>query len=300
MNALVTQEPVSAETLEQVLGTGDLSKLTSAQRVEYMTRTCQSLGLNPLTRPFRFLTFQGQTQMYATRDCADQLRASRKISLAVIDKSIEGEVYTVTVRARTPDGREDEDIGAVAFARLVGEARANATMKAITKAKRRATLSICGLGYLDESEVDTLPGAMTFDAEDRAPIVTRDMAQRERINEEVPLQPAAAAMPRPPRKVEEPPKKQVERTDAQWEAWLDKLKAACEILQRRSEVEEVAARPTVSDALASPDTPPFVKREIDSILFENFRRFPEEPEALDDDPFAPGLEITGQEKLAAG
>ena len=36
---------------------------------------------------------------------------------------------------------------------LKGEVRANAILKAVTKAKRRATLSICGLGWLDESEV---------------------------------------------------------------------------------------------------------------------------------------------------
>ena len=132
-------------------------------------------------------------------------------------------------------------------------------------------------------------------------IAERETSPRERINAEIPLQAAAAATPRPPRKVEETPKKQVERTDAQWEAWLDKLKAACEILQRRSEVEEVAARPTVSDALASPDTPPFVKREIDAILYENFKRFPEDLETLiDDDPFAPSLEISGAEKMASG
>jgi len=35
---------------------------------------------------------------------------------------------------------------------------ANAIMKAITKAKRRVTLSICGLGMLDETEVESLPG----------------------------------------------------------------------------------------------------------------------------------------------
>ena len=36
-------------------------------------------------------------------------------------------------------------------------------MKAKTKAKRRVTLSICGLGILDESEADTMPGAVTVD-----------------------------------------------------------------------------------------------------------------------------------------
>ena len=42
---------------------------------------------------------------------------------------------------------------------LKGEALANAMMKAETKAKRRATLSICGLALLDELEVETIPNA---------------------------------------------------------------------------------------------------------------------------------------------
>ena len=33
----------------------------------------------------------------------------------------------------------------------------NAKLKAITKAKRRVTLSICGLGFLDETEIETIP-----------------------------------------------------------------------------------------------------------------------------------------------
>ena len=46
--------------------------------------------------------------------------------------------------------------GAVPIAGLKGEEFANALMKAETKAKRRATLSICGLGVLDETEVETI------------------------------------------------------------------------------------------------------------------------------------------------
>ena len=34
-------------------------------------------------------------------------------------------------------------------------------MKAVTKAKRRVTLSICGLGFMDESEVADVPEATT-------------------------------------------------------------------------------------------------------------------------------------------
>jgi len=36
---------------------------------------------------------------------------------------------------------------------------ANAQMKAVTKGKRRLTLSLCGLGWLDETEVETIPTA---------------------------------------------------------------------------------------------------------------------------------------------
>ena len=37
-------------------------------------------------------------------------------------------------------------------------------MKAETKSKRRVTLSICGLGFLDESEIDTIPDVVLHDA----------------------------------------------------------------------------------------------------------------------------------------
>src|SRR5690606_8779893 len=61
--------------------------------------------------------------------------------------------------AKDRNGRVDSDTGAVPIAGLKGEAKANAILKAITKAKRRVTLSMVGLGMLDESEVETIPGA---------------------------------------------------------------------------------------------------------------------------------------------
>ena len=41
-----------------------------------------------------------------------------------------------------------------------GDPIANAFMKAETKAKRRGTLSICGLGMLDESEIASISSAV--------------------------------------------------------------------------------------------------------------------------------------------
>ena len=283
MSDIVNTDPVSPEAAEHILGTGDLSKLTTHQRVEYYAAVCRSMGLNPLTHPFRFMSFQGQTVMYATRDCTDQLRQLCKISIAIIDKHLDGDLFIVTAQATTADGRRDEDVGAVTIGKLMGEARANATMKAMTKAKRRVTLSICGLGMLSEDEVETLPGAMTF-AHDATSYRDADEPHRA----------VAAAATRPPRKVEEQTKPTTERTDGQWKIWLDKLRAACDVLYRRDEVVEVANRSSVGDAIST--GPEWVQREIAAILADNYARFPAEDETGD----LPEVEIAGAEKMASG
>lgn len=141
------------DVLEQVIIKGDLAKLTPQERVQYYKATCESLGLNPLTRPLAYITLNGQLRLYALRDCTDQLRKLHRISIEIVSQRVDGELYVVQARARAPSGRTDEDMGVVAIANLKGEARANAILKCITKAKRRTTLSIAGLGFLDETEV---------------------------------------------------------------------------------------------------------------------------------------------------
>jgi hypothetical protein len=84
------------------------------------------------------------------------------------------------------------------------------------------------------------------------------------------------------------------RTDEQWQAWLDKLRAACDVLRSRTEVEEVASRDTVGNALAT--GPEWVRREIDAILDESFKRFADDAPEND----LPEVEIAGADKLAAG
>jgi len=146
------------EIIEQVLVTGNLGQLSAEQRVLYYNRLCKSLGVDPYSRPFEYIVLNGKLTLYAKRDCTDQLRAKRGVSIEIKTRELLGEdTYVVTAHAKLPDGREDESIGAVPIAGLKGEARANALMKCETKAKRRVTLSICGLGLLDETEVAAIP-----------------------------------------------------------------------------------------------------------------------------------------------
>lgn len=157
--ALAERPRLDATVVEQVLLSGDLSRLTSEQRVNYYNRVCESLGLNPLTKPFAYLTLNGKTILYALKDATEQLRTIHCISVNIIAREVVEGCYIVTARAKNGGSREDESIGAVPIANLTGEARSNAMMKAETKAKRRVTLSICGLGMLDETEVTSIPNA---------------------------------------------------------------------------------------------------------------------------------------------
>jgi len=75
------------------------------------------------------------------------------------DNILPGDIYTVRVKVANSEGRMDIATGAVSIKGLQGENLANAYLKCETKAKRRATLSICGLGFLDETEVETIQGA---------------------------------------------------------------------------------------------------------------------------------------------
>lgn len=142
----------------QVIINGDLSKLSAKQRVDYYNGYCQRLGLDAFTKPFDLLKLNGREILYCTRSGAQQLNKLHNVSHAITSRETNAEagVYMVTSRACLPDGRCTESIGAVNITNLKGEAYANAVMKAETKAKRRATLDLLGLGVLDETEVESI------------------------------------------------------------------------------------------------------------------------------------------------
>ncbi|MGE3608032.1 MAG: hypothetical protein AB7I27_00490 [Bacteriovoracaceae bacterium] len=153
----------SIQKIEELLVTGNLAQFSNQERVAYVNKVCDTLGLNPLTRPFEFVTFQGKMVMYAKKDCTDQLRRIHGVSIRVTKQEILDGLLFVTVEATDKTGRIDSDVGVLNISGLKGDALANASMKALTKAKRRVTLSICGLGILDETELETTPGAPHMD-----------------------------------------------------------------------------------------------------------------------------------------
>lgn len=214
-NGAITAPQASAGALmEQVIINGDLDNLTPVQRVSYYNQVCESLNLNPLTKPFLYIRLNEKLTLYATRDATDQLRNLHGISIKIVSRETVDGVYAVTAQATDATGRCDESIGAVPLVKeggnwkqsqsgkryfekdgslqpLAPEERANAFMKAETKSKRRVTLSICGLGMLDETEVDSIRGAERVVVQDSGEIVTAP-------------QPRLTAAPEPPQANAEP------------------------------------------------------------------------------------------------
>lgn len=153
---LMTLDP---NVISSLVINGDLKRLDAGQKVAFYNYRCQQAGLDPAAKPFDLLTLNGKEILYANAACTQQLTANRKLSHQVTNRELVDGIYCVFVRVTGEDGRSTENMGAVPVDSLKGEAKANAMLKATTKAIRRAVLAHCGLGMLDETEAETIPGA---------------------------------------------------------------------------------------------------------------------------------------------
>lgn len=149
--------------IQRTLLDGNLTHLSEAEQVDYYLQLCRHLNLDPMTRPFDRLeteTPEGKKQIrfYANKNCAEQLRKISQISIPAdaLITSIQGQYFIVKVTVFAPDGRTDTDQGVAYLDPKKPWLHENAMLRAVTKAKRRATLSLCGLGMIDETEAETM------------------------------------------------------------------------------------------------------------------------------------------------
>lgn len=181
-NAVTKKENTNAlqanfNAYELALVQGDLSKLSDKERLDYVTNLCKMLNVNPLTKPFEYIILNGKLTLYANKGLAEQLRSVKGISIYKLEAKQINDIYIVTAYARDLDGREDSASGAVSIANLNADNLANAIMKAETKAKRRVTLSICGLNMIDESELETIKEKKAFNPSQDLKVWGDDKAQ---------------------------------------------------------------------------------------------------------------------------
>lgn len=168
----------AASALSHILGTGDLAKLTDEERVGHYLDVCQSLGLNPRTRPFDWIEFYDpetkgkKLTLYPNRSCAEQLRRQHQISIKVVRREPVGELFVVEVEGTTPTGRIGTASKYVSVldrqgARLRGNQLANAYMKAETGAFRRLTFSMVGMASPPDMEELSRPKVVIVDGTGR-------------------------------------------------------------------------------------------------------------------------------------
>jgi hypothetical protein len=150
-------DPEQAEAaLLHYLGTGDLSQLTGEQRKALYKRTCDSLGINSLTRPFEWVEFYDpetkgkKLVLYPRAACADQLAYQHRIRVEVLEEKIVGTLFKVEMRGHLPNGRTETNVAYLDLTDrdgkpLRGQRLGNAYMKARTKAKRRLVFGMVGM-----------------------------------------------------------------------------------------------------------------------------------------------------------
>jgi hypothetical protein len=147
----------TARVVESMVLRGDISALSPEERARFYLQMCESLGLSAASQPLAVLRLNGKEILYPTRGATDQLAAIHRLNRRIVDGpklvDIAGTkmIYAVC-EATHPNGRSETAVATVPAQDLI-----NALMKCETKAKRRATLSILGLGMLDETEIDTIP-----------------------------------------------------------------------------------------------------------------------------------------------
>ncbi|MBD2316708.1 hypothetical protein [Phormidium tenue] len=162
--SLVHQD-LSDELLAKIVQSGDLSMLSSSDRLIYYFTYCRQLGLNALSKPFDYIEEKDKDgkikkiSLYPNAIAASQLRDSRNVSTRIVEEKImlDGEIYSVTVEARMGT-RTEQATGKVGIKTdnwgkpLNGDSKAKAMKRAETQARRRATLAIVGLDAIGDED----------------------------------------------------------------------------------------------------------------------------------------------------
>lgn len=182
---------LAADALLSAVAAGkDTRQLTGAQRRALLASLHHQLGLNPLSGAVMFLLTNGRETLYVKKEGTDQIARREKLTRETLKgpcvETMEGvKVVICQVCVKHPDGRAETCTATLPFS---AGGLVNDLMKVETKAKRRATLSLCGLGMLAEDEIETIPGARTVPADvldERDP--ERDAIQAEAAPPPAPL-----------------------------------------------------------------------------------------------------------------
>jgi len=239
---------------EKAMIDNDLSGLDPEDRLRFVKHICETVGLNPSTRPFVYTKFNNELKLYPGKGAAEQLRSIHGISCEIVkqERDESNGILLTHVKGTTKD-RFDEDYGWAAIANLKGDLYGNAIGKSVTKAKRRVTLSMVGLGWMLPDNEHEKHGQEGLDKKKR----TRK--KKEKKEEEF--------------QTIEHPKVEVKTEDDNWpdmrydEKVEEKVEEVKEVLKTEPEPEpeKTEPEPQVNAPEIKPIPPEFIDKAIDAI-----------------------------------
>ena len=147
--------------LEHYTATGDVSRMTDAQRAAFILYYCERIGLEAATGCIEIVEFdvwdaatkttQQVAKVYVKAEAAKQLGFKHRIRVETLSEEMVGKShFKVVVRGHDLDGRTYDEVGYVSLLDrngrvLEGSRYSNQLMKCHTVAKRRLILGMIGL-----------------------------------------------------------------------------------------------------------------------------------------------------------
>ena len=95
-----TEGQALPELMEQVVMSGDLAQLSAQERLGYYRTVCESLGLNPYTKPFQYIRLNGKLTLYASKDCTEQLGQIHNVSYHLSEGQVIDDIYIIKAEAQ--------------------------------------------------------------------------------------------------------------------------------------------------------------------------------------------------------
>jgi len=154
LEELLKKDVILKQEIQSVLTRdgGRCDNLNIDQQAEYKKWLCAKIGVSPTLQPIDLIPTKNGLRPYLNKGAAELIRDERKISITGLEVSEQNGMFVVSCKVRGQNGRIDCDMGAC-LKNGTQKSPMNpndSLMKAVTKAKRRATLSMCGLGVIIE------------------------------------------------------------------------------------------------------------------------------------------------------
>ena len=187
--------PAVMDGVTEAVLNGDLKGLPPAVKIEYYNAVCHAVGIDPMARPFEYIPVRGgKEKLYWTAVGAFTLGAQYGASIEDDGGQFDGEAYVVRAIARAPGGRMATNVGRLHIGQLKGQDLEDAKMKAVTKAQRRAFLTLCGVSPapgittdVSSGEIIVQPG--TIDLPSLAPSNAQKLRAAQAVEPEPPPEP---------------------------------------------------------------------------------------------------------------